>query len=123
EVAREGSLFEVPMSLLLERLALNFQDRYRELGELGEAAEAPNLRFGAQLALAVPGKVADRRAWRLVVVGDCGIRVDGDRTLGHPQVAEGVLAAWRGMVVKQVLAAGGTVPQALACGRHYCLAG
>ena len=138
DLATEGSLFDVPLALLLERLEINFQNRYRELGELAEASETPNLRFGAQLALAVPGTAgtdgtsgtagiggteAGSRAWRLVVVGDCGIRIDGDRTLGTPQVAESVLAAWRAMVVKQALANGAAVQRALDCGRHYCLAG
>ena len=55
ELDDRGVLFSVPLASLLRRLEDVFQARYRELGEHAAAAADANLRFGAQLALAVPG--------------------------------------------------------------------
>lgn len=135
-LADERSLFSVSAPTLLARLADAFQDRYRELGELATAREDANTRFGAQLALAVPNPAPGNPDWRLLIVGDCAIRVDGVRVLGHTQMAERLLAGWRAMVVKRVLGTADEsgdptdptltaeeVAQALSCGRHYCLSG
>lgn len=119
----EGLLSTVPVAAFLGRLEETFQARYRELGELEAAAADPNFRYAAQLALAVEGRAGGPDAWRLLVIGDCGIRVDGLRSLGGSQAAEAVLAAWRGLVVRDVLSRGWSVEEALACGRHYCLEG
>lgn len=119
----EDLLFDLPLASLLQRFEDAFQERYRELGEHDAAAADANLRFGAQLALAVP-KASDGLApWRVVVVGDCGVRLGGSRTLLNPQPVEGVLAGWRAMLVREAMERGATVEDALASGRHYCLEG
>lgn len=123
ELDADDQLFSGSAASLLEHIAETFVTRYRELGELQEATDDPNRRYGAQLALAVPGSAGQLPAWRLLVVGDCGVRVDGVRTLGARQMAEEVLAAWRALVVTDVLERGAPVEEALACGRHYCLEG
>lgn len=119
----EDRLFSAPAAQLLERLAAAFRERYRDLGELPAAEADPNMRFGAQLALAVLGSRHDAQAVRLLIVGDCGARIDATRTVGTSQPAESVLARWRGLVVEDALERGVSVEDALACGRHYCLEG
>ncbi len=118
-----GALFETPLREVVQRFDDAFASRYVELGESEEALRDPNLRFGAQLALAVPGSGQRAGLWRLAVIGDSAIRVGGERVLGATRPAEALLARWRAIVVEAVLEVCAPANLALACGREYCLGG
>ena len=73
---------------------------YRRLGEA--APDDPRDRFRAALAVLY---VTDGRA-RLVVIGDCIARVDGDEVLARANVAEAVAIAARAHLWRRLEAAG-----------------
>lgn len=114
-----GEAMTAPATEVLERFAAAFLAAYDRLGMRDEAMARPELRFGAQLALAVH----DRDSWRLLVVGDCGIRVDQGAILQRPNEADQVLARARALVFHHVRARGVPVTRALDVARAYTVHG
>jgi len=119
DVTDAGEAMTAPAAELLERFAAAFLAAYDRLGIREEAMARPELRFGAQLALAVN----DRDSWRLLVVGDCGIRVDQGTILQRSNEADRLLARARALVFHHVLARGVPVTRALDVARAYTVHG
>lgn len=99
--------------------ALN--EEYRRLDCLEEARANAHARCAAQLALLLRTPLG----WRLIVVGDCGVRLDGDphRTFGGGSLGDELIATWRAAVFAAVTDAGAAVEEALTLSRAYALTG
>lgn len=108
---------------LLAHLTEALTSAYARLGIVDAVLAAPNLRFAAQLAVAF----SSPSAWRIVVVGDCGVRVTrrggSPVVLGSTTPHDDITAIWRAAVVEHVLAATSSIDLALTVGRAYALAG
>ncbi len=79
---------------ILERVNLAVRARYVDFGIEAEVAADPNRRFAAQVAAAF----TDGDRLRLLVVGDCGIRIDGREVLTDVHPADGIMARVRAEV-------------------------
>lgn len=118
-LADDGDLMNAPMPAILSRLQRAFQSEYDLLGIQHEVAARPEVRFGAQLAFAV----RDDANWRFVVVGDCGIRIDGRTVLTAPNEADKVIAWVRAIVFQECTVRGATTEASLATARTYAVRG
>ena len=101
-LADDGALMTAPTASVLEAIQQTFCDEYRRRGIEEDVARDPHLRFGAQLAAVFHR--AD--AWRVFVVGDCGVRINGERVVTCRNEGDTVLALWRAAVFGAVLARG-----------------
>jgi len=75
---------------VLERIRRTIVGEYARL-DMTEAALDPHLRFAAQLACAF----YDESHWRLLVVGDCGVRLNGAQVIATTNPGDGVIALLR----------------------------
>jgi len=124
DVVDEGIAMTASTATLLARLQTAFEAAYLRHGIADAVAADPHLRFGAQLAAVF----FDGAAWRVLVVGDCGVRIDGHRTVGGSNPGDAVLALWRAKVFNAVIAdsaphAPAPHDDALAVARSYTVAG
>lgn len=78
---------------VLERIRRTIVGEYARL-DMTEAALDPHLRFAAQLACAF----YDGSHWRLLVVGDCGVRLNGEEVIATTNPGDGVIALLRAHV-------------------------
>lgn len=112
----QGRAMSASTSSILDLIESTFSAEYRRLAMTEAVARDPHLRFGAQLAAVF----YDGAAWRVLVVGDCGVRVDGDRVIGTRNRGDAVLALWRSRVFAATSAAPDT---ALDVARGYTVTG
>ena len=116
----EGVSMTAGAAYVLDSLQKAFMAEYRLLGMEDEAVHDPHLRFGAQLA----ALFYDGEAWRVFVVGDCGVRINGTRVLGTSNRGDALVALWRAKVFAAVTdTASTTVDTALAVARRYTVEG
>ena len=128
-VVNEGISLTITAAELLRRIEGAFQHAYRELGIVEAAGADPHLRFAAQLAAAL----RDGPCWRLLVVGDCGVRLNGREVLLTPHPGDAIVSLWRATVVRGAQEHGAQAnrareddtppPEALRAGRAYALRG
>ena len=119
ELVDDGKAMTATAAQVLERIDHHFAAEYARLDMLEDARD-PHLRFGAQLAAAFH----DGASWRLFVVGDCGVRLNGVDVIATPNPGDGVLSLLRASVFTgalEHLAGEGTevTDQALAVARAY----
>lgn len=120
-LAGEAPLPDFGAAELVAAVTVALASEYRRLGFFDEARTNPHARCAAQLAV-----LARREAgWRAIVVGDCGVRLDGrpERTFGGSSLGDDLIAAWRAAVFEAVTQAGASVADALAVSRAYALSG
>jgi len=124
----DGVSMSATTAQVLTRLQSTFTDESARLGITADVERDPHLRFGAQLAAVF----FDGARWRVLVVGDCGVRIDGDGVASSKNVGDAVLAMWRAKVFASVVAGATTAATeapasltdaALAVARHYTVAG
>lgn len=87
----DDALADAPLPTLLARWNAAIEAAYERYGLRERAAADPNLRFAAAAAIAhVQGDHV-----RLVLVGDCGARIDGRPVEHRPHPVDGAVAALR----------------------------
>jgi hypothetical protein len=118
ELVATHPFMSVPASEIVALINARFRAAYAHRGIAERVRDDPNERFAAQLALAL----SDHRAVRFVLVGDCGLRLDGVTTylLHHP--GDAITAAMRA-IVYHALEGGADEAQRLAVARAYALDG
>jgi hypothetical protein len=94
ELDDEGVLARGSTEAVLARLNAAIATRYERFGLSDVAERDPNRRFAAAAAIAH----VDGDALRLLVVGDCGARVDGARVVHRPHPVDDVMARLRASV-------------------------
>ncbi len=108
-----GGLATLPATGIIEAINASFNDAYARFGLAQRIADEPNVRFGAQLALAhISGGSV-----RLLHVGDCGMRLNGAVMFHDQQQGDGVLAVLRSRVFAALRAAGTDLDESLAIAR------
>lgn len=119
KLAGAGPAADIGASELVAAVTAGLSSEYRRLGFYEAAASDLHVRCAAQLAalLRAPG------GWRLIVVGDCGARLDGVRVVGGESPGDSLMALWRAQVFGALRAAGAGVMDALRVSREYALAG
>lgn len=90
----EGVLAQGSADAVLARLNAAIAARYERFNLAAEAERDPNRRFAAAVAIAH----VDRDVLRLLVVGDCGARVDGTRIVHRAHPVDDVMARLRSSV-------------------------
>jgi hypothetical protein len=90
----EDLLAHAPTEMVVARLNAGIAERYARFGLAAEAASDPNRRFAAAVAIVH----VDGAALRLLIVGDCGARVDGTRVVHRPHRVDDVMARLRSSV-------------------------
>lgn len=124
DVVDDGSAMTASAATLLARIKLALEEAYRRHGIADAVLRDPHLRFGAQLAAVF----FDGAGWRVFVVGDCAVRIDGNRIIGSSNRGDAVLALWRAKVFEAAtanlpLGSGTSHDDALAVARAYTVAG
>ena len=104
---------------LVARLNDGIQGAYTRFGVMDEVEADPNLRFSAALAAAF---LTDDRV-RLLVVGDCGVRVNGGAPIQHRHPLDGVLSQFRAVVFEALADAVQDPDLRLAVARSYTVEG
>jgi hypothetical protein len=94
ELDDEGVLAHGSTEAVVARLNAAIAARYERFGLAAVAERDPNRRFAAAAAIAH----VDGGALRLLVVGDCGARVDGARVVHRPHAVDDVMARLRASV-------------------------
>lgn len=114
-----GNSADLSAAGLVSAVSARLAYEYERLGILDAVTTEPHLRCAAQVAalLRVPG------GWRLVVVGDCGVRIDGSERYGAESLGDKLVALWRAAVFEALTAAGASTEEALGLGRSYALSG
>ncbi len=92
---------------------------YTAMGILAEAERDPHRRCGAQVA----ALVRTPTGWRLLVIGDCGARLDGREAVTGANPGDALTSLWRATVFGALTANGAGVEEALALSRRYALVG
>jgi len=115
-----GTLAHAEVGAIVDALNAAILERYRRFGRLDAAAGDPGARFGAGAAIAH----VDGASTRLVLVGDCGARLDGTVwRRAHP--ADEVMAALRAAAYQALteLAPRASDAERLAAARAYTVGG
>jgi hypothetical protein len=111
EIIREVCRIERPETIEADWLSARLQERFRtlldEISASGTSEAPPATWFGAQLALALEG----RTAFRFIVIGDSGLRLNGREVFRFRQPLDDICAAIRKAVWNHLGARG--VPSAL----------
>lgn len=104
---------------LIDRLNEGIRAAYEQFGVASEAKADPNLRFSAALSAAF---LTDERV-RLIVVGDCGVRVDGGEPIQRRHPLDEVLSQVRALVFEALADAIRDPDQRLEVARSYTVEG
>ncbi len=112
-LAEANRLTGMPALAIIEAINTSFKEAYGRLGLADRVADEPNVRFGAQLAMA---HVADGNV-RLLHVGDCGMRLNGETLFHDQQQGDGVLAVLRSRVFSALQEAGTGLEDSLEIAR------
>lgn len=105
--------------VLVERVSAAIRAAYQRYGILDTARADRTRRFGATLALAVD--YGD--AFRFVLIGDSGLRLDGSKTIVNDTGLDLVNAGLRQEAYRMVAAAGGTAEDQARVGRACAFEG
>lgn len=114
-----GPASDVHVSDLARAVTEALHTEYVAMGILAEAERDPHRRCAAQVAALV--RVPS--GWRLLVIGDCGSRIDGRETLSGANPGDALTSLWRAAVFKALSAGGASVNDALTVSRQYALRG
>ncbi len=118
-LTRIGPASDVHATDLADAVTDALQAEYRAMDLLAQAERDPHRRCGAQVAALVRTEIG----WRLLVIGDCGARLDGRETLTGANPGDALTSLWRATVFAAVTANGADSQEALALSRRYTLVG
>lgn len=114
-----GPAADVRAADLVAAVTAALHGEYRRMGILAEVEKDPHRRCGAQVA----ALVRTPRGWRLLIIGDCGARIDGLETISGANRGDPLTSLWRGAVFQTASGRGASVEEALALSRRYALSG
>lgn len=118
-LADADETMDASASDVVARVNQEIRASYRVLGIEDAVAKDPNLRFAAQLAAVF----TDGESLRLLVVGDCAIRIDGAGVLTGTNHADAIFARMRADLYGATTAAGVPHARALEVARAYVVEG
>ncbi len=114
---REPDLIEAEW--LLERIGAKFMDTFAQLGIHNDVDPFATAQFAAQLVLALIGK----ERVRFIVVGDCGLRLNGNEVIQSTFALDVVCATVRKVVWNHLTRNGADQKTANDVARAYTVAG
>lgn len=104
---------------LLERIDEKFADTFAQLGLRGDVDPLSTAPFAAQMVLALIG----RERVRFIIVGDCGLRLNGDEVIQPTFSLDVICATIRKVVWKHLTGKGADQQTANDLARSYTVAG
>lgn len=119
DLVHGGDCMGLPPDEVAATLSAGFSSAYRHYGVETALATDPNLRFAAQVALLL----CDASSFRIVVIGDCGVRVDGRGIHRRHHPADAIAATVRAQVFHAMAAEPGTHAARAEVARAYALEG
>jgi hypothetical protein len=114
-----GEAQALAIPALLRRVNRRLQRFYRASDLAGAIRRDPWRRFAAQLSIAV--KEGDR--YRFAVIGNTGLRVNGQEVFSAPQPGEEICAQLRAAVYRHLIGRGADRPRADDWARAYTVEG
>jgi hypothetical protein len=109
----------IPPAQLIERINVRFRNAYHDYGITELVARDPNSRFAAQLALVL----TDGESFRCILIGDCGLRVNGETLFLSRHPGEELAAKVRAIIYRFLNDKLIDDPQRSLAARAYTVAG